>query len=139
MAVLAHTPLHKGFLTDQGILDYAELVAELTPSDTLSESMIDQHILALQSFERLKAYAEKQGHTLSEFALAWLVARPHVVAVNACLYPEHLESTIRAVEWELDAEGLALVREVRQDRNVQAVALSALRIGSHSRRYYDKR
>jgi len=139
MVVLAHTPLLKGYLADQMARDYLDTVEGLNPRGSMTQEVIDTLVQGGQEVMRLHEYANTHGHTLSEFAIAWLLSQPQTVVLNACLTPQNLQSTLRAAEWELDDEALALAKEVRQNPAVLQSINAMLTLASQSKHYYRKR
>jgi aryl-alcohol dehydrogenase-like predicted oxidoreductase len=58
--------------------------------------------------EALDAFAQKRGHTLSELAFSWLLARPSVASVIAgTTKPEQVEANVNAAGWKLSSEEMA--------------------------------
>jgi aryl-alcohol dehydrogenase-like predicted oxidoreductase len=56
----------------------------------------------LEAVPRLEAWAQARGHTITELALAWLLAEPAVCTViTGTTKPEQVEANLRAAEWEL--------------------------------------
>lgn len=57
--------------------------------------------------EAWKAFAEKRGHTMTELAIAWLLAHPVVCSVIAgAVSPEQVQANAKAADWALTAEEL---------------------------------
>ena len=55
--------------------------------------------------ERLRPWAAARGHTLSELALAWLLAFPELSSVLVgARRPEQVDQNLRALDWTLTAE-----------------------------------
>ncbi|MHB1134435.1 MAG: aldo/keto reductase [Chloroflexota bacterium] len=65
----------------------------------------------LAILERLRAFAEKRGHTLPELAVAWLLAETAVATVPVgASKPEHVTANARAADWQLSPDDLAAIR-----------------------------
>lgn len=63
--------------------------------------------------EKLSAWAEERGHSMTELAHVWLLAQPQVCSVISGLTRiEHLESNVKSAEWVLSDEELAEVNAV---------------------------
>jgi aryl-alcohol dehydrogenase-like predicted oxidoreductase len=66
-----------------------------------------------ENFDRVEAYeafAEAQGHTLTELAIAWLLAQPTVASVIAgATRPEQVAANVAAAGWTLSPEEAAEV------------------------------
>ena len=55
--------------------------------------------------EKLRAWAEGQGHTLLELAFAWLLAKPQIASVIAgATRPEQVRANVQAATWKLTGE-----------------------------------
>ena len=64
----------------------------------------------MERVERLLAFAEGEGHTLLELAVAWLAAQPSVVSVICgATSPEQVRANATAASWELTPDQLAAV------------------------------
>ncbi len=62
---------------------------------------------ALDTAQRLDAWARERGHTVAELALAWLIAQPAVATVIAgARAPEQIRANALAGEWKLTADDL---------------------------------
>jgi aryl-alcohol dehydrogenase-like predicted oxidoreductase len=65
---------------------------------------------ALETAQRLDAWARERGHTVGELALAWLIAQPAVATVIAGVRtPEQVTANAHAGEWKLSADDLAAI------------------------------
>ncbi|HEY4691705.1 MAG TPA: aldo/keto reductase, partial [Anaerolineae bacterium] len=63
--------------------------------------------------EKLAQFAEARGHTMTELAIAWLLAQPQVSSVIAgATRPEHIEANVKGAEWALNPDELAQVNAV---------------------------
>jgi aryl-alcohol dehydrogenase-like predicted oxidoreductase len=63
---------------------------------------------ALETVQRLDAWAHERDHSVGELALAWLAAQPAVSTIIAgATRPEQVEANVRAAEWKLTADDLA--------------------------------
>jgi aryl-alcohol dehydrogenase-like predicted oxidoreductase len=66
-----------------------------------------------ENFDRIEAYqafAAERGHTVTELAVAWLLAQPAVTSVIAgATRPEQVEANAAAATWVLTAEEAAAV------------------------------
>jgi aryl-alcohol dehydrogenase-like predicted oxidoreductase len=63
--------------------------------------------------EKLEAFVQARGHTLTELAFSWLAARPTVASVIAgATRPEQIETNVKAAGWALSAEDLAEIDKI---------------------------
>ena len=66
--------------------------------------------------DRLRALAERRGHSLAHLAIAWTLAVPGVhVAIVGSHTPEQIAGTVGAVELELTSGDLAEVEAIMKD------------------------
>lgn len=100
VGVLPYFPLAGGFLT--GKYRRGEDPPEGSRgqrSDYVQQFFTDQYFDAV---ENLQKYAEERGYNLAQLAIAWLAAQPQVSSVIAGVTSlGHLQSNIRAAEWEM--------------------------------------
>lgn len=110
---LPHTPLAGGFLT-----------GKYTPGSppppgsraARGERRVTRLIASDQSevVARYEAAARAFGHSLTELALAWLLAQPSVAsAIVGATSSEQLRANAAAAAWKLSAEELASVEAIR--------------------------
>lgn len=63
--------------------------------------------------EKLEAWAQVRGHSLSELAEVWLLAQPAVCSViSGATRVEQIQSNARAAEWRLSADEVAEVNQI---------------------------
>ena len=68
---------------------------------------------ALETVQRLDAWARAHGHSAAELALAWLAAQPAVSTIIAgARRPEQVTANAKAAEWKLTPEELAEIDRV---------------------------
>ena len=68
---------------------------------------------ALETVQRLDAWARAHGHSAAELALAWLAAQPAVSTIIAgARRPEQVTANAKAAEWKLTPEELAEIDHV---------------------------
>ncbi len=70
------------------------------------------HLLHNEAFfdklDKLQAFAAERGHSVSELAIAWLLAHPWVTSVIAgATKLEQLCGNVKALEWKLSADEMA--------------------------------
>ena len=105
LGIIPYSPLAGGVLT--GKYTPGEPAPEGTRgyNNPRFESRLQR--ATLEAVQRLDAWARQRGHTVSELALAWLVARPGVSTVIAgATRPEQVVTNVRAAEWQLSQEDM---------------------------------
>ena len=111
VGILPYFPLAGGFLTGK----YQR--GRPAPAGSRGESsayvqkyMTDANYDIL---EQLTALAQARGHSLTELAIAWLLAQPQTASVIAgATQPEHVTANARAAEWALTADELHQVNAI---------------------------
>lgn len=103
VGVVPYTPLASGILTGK-YKENEEPAAGTRLGDLagIRSRLTDEKLAAT---ERIRAWAEKRGHTPAEAAIAWLLAHPVVSSVIAgARTPEQLTANIKAAEWTLSPD-----------------------------------
>jgi aryl-alcohol dehydrogenase-like predicted oxidoreductase len=99
IAFIPYFPLANGLLTGKYRPDTA------LPPGSRAEAGFGPKVFTeenLQWAERLRQFAERNGHTLVELAISWLAAQPAVASVIAgARTPEQAASNAAAAEWKL--------------------------------------
>jgi aryl-alcohol dehydrogenase-like predicted oxidoreductase len=108
LGVVPYFPLASGLLTGK----YRR--GEPFPEGTrLARSERFASVATDENFDRLEAYeafARDRGHTITELAIAWLLAQPNVASVIAgATRPEQVAANAAAAAWVLTAEEAAEV------------------------------
>lgn len=98
-------PLAGGFLTGK----YKRGEAAPAGSRGESSSYVQQYMTDknYDILEKLEAWVTERDRTLSEFAIAWLMAQPQVCSVISGLTKlAHLEQNVKAADWNLTPQEL---------------------------------
>ena len=111
LGVIPYFPLGAGILT--GKYKPGEPVPEGTRGYNNPNFERRLQPAALETVQRLDAWARERDHIVGELALAWLAAQPAVSTVIAgTTRPEQVEANVRAAGWKLTADDLAAVERV---------------------------
>lgn len=111
VGVIPYSPLASGVLTGKYIPGQA--APENTRGHDYPNFASRMQAEALETAQRLDAWARERGHTASELALAWLAAQPAVSTIIAgARSPEQVIENTRASEWKLTADDLAEIDRV---------------------------
>jgi aryl-alcohol dehydrogenase-like predicted oxidoreductase len=109
LGILPYFPLASGFLTGK----YRQ--GEKPGADTRLGAWgpRGEQVLSDRNFEtlgKLEPIAEKNGKTMLDLAVGWLVSQPHVSSVIAgATKPEQVEANVAAANWRLTPEQLSEV------------------------------
>jgi aryl-alcohol dehydrogenase-like predicted oxidoreductase len=109
IGVIAYSPMQSGLLTGKYT---RERIASLPDNDWRKEKNPDFREPALSAnlklIEGLHPIAERNGKTLAQLAIAWVLRRPEVTAaIVGSRRPSQIEETARAGDWELTQEDIA--------------------------------
>jgi aryl-alcohol dehydrogenase-like predicted oxidoreductase len=109
IGVIAYSPMQSGLLTGKYT---RERIASLPDNDWRKEKNPDFREPALSAnlklIEGLRPIAERNGKTLAQLAIAWVLRRPEVTtAIVGSRRPSQIEETARAGDWELTQEDIA--------------------------------
>jgi len=111
IGVLPYFPLAGGFLTGK-----YKRGQPAPPGSRGESSQYVQKYMTEANYtivEKLAQFAEARGHTMTELAIAWLLAQPQVSSVIAgATRPEHIEANVKGAEWALNPDELAQVNAV---------------------------
>jgi aryl-alcohol dehydrogenase-like predicted oxidoreductase len=111
IGVLIYGPLAHGLLT--GALDEN---ATFPPDDWRSQSPLFQGDTLRRNVEKvreLERFARERGHSVSQLAIAWTLARPGVdVAIVGSRRAAHIEDSLAALDLRLSGEDLAAIDRI---------------------------
>lgn len=118
IGVINHSPLAKGLLTGRYTKDH------VFPKDDERSWMAafqgERFSSALAVADKLKAWAEKRGHTLAGLAIAWVLSNP---AVTSCIVgaktPAQAVKNAAAAEWMLSPAEIQQIEEIQGTFRIQ--------------------
>jgi len=108
IGVVAYSPMQRGLLTGKFS---PERLAALDPGDHRRKNADfrkPKFTATLELVERLRPIAERNGRTLAQLAISWVLRRPEVTAAIAgARRPDQIQETAGAGDWNLGAEAIA--------------------------------
>ncbi len=115
VGILPYFPLAGGFLTGK----YQE--GEPPPQGSRGESSpYVQRYFTPENFAKvrqLREWADTQGHSMAELAVAWLLAQPQLASVIAGVTRlEQVEANVRAAAWRLTPDEEQAIRAILEGR-----------------------
>ncbi|HET6568123.1 MAG TPA: aldo/keto reductase [Rhodothermales bacterium] len=120
IGVVAYSPMQTGLLTGKFT---RERVRNLPEDDFRRDNTYYQEpelSANLDLVEKLRPVAERNGHTLAQLAIAWVLRRPEVTsAIVGARRPSQIEETAPAADWTLSDEDAAEIEGLLQEREVQ--------------------
>jgi len=107
IGVVAYSPMQRGLLTGKFS---QERLADL-PLDDHRRRNPDFHepkfTATLELVEQLRPIAERNGKTLAQLSISWVLRRPEVTAaIVGARKPQQIEETAPASDWNLSKEDI---------------------------------
>ncbi len=111
IGVVCYSPMSKGLLTGKFS---KERLDNLPEEDHRKRGFREpQFSLTLEMVEELRPVADKNGKTLAQLAIAWVLRRPEVTAaIVGTRRPDQIEETAQASGWSLSQEDIAAVDKI---------------------------
>ncbi|MHC4084917.1 MAG: aldo/keto reductase [Planctomycetota bacterium] len=120
IGVVAYSPMQRGLLTGKFS---PERLAALSPDDHRRNNpdfQEPQFSATLQFVDELRPIAERNGRTLAQLSISWVLRRPEVTAaIVGARRPEQIVETAPASDWVLSREDIDEVEQLlgkRQER-----------------------
>ncbi len=125
MGVVAYSPMQRGLLTGKF---GPERLAALAPDDhrrRAPEFQEPQFSATLELVEGLKKIAERNGRTVAQLAVSWVLRRPEVTAaIVGARRPGQIAETAPASDWNLGKKDIEEIEKLlaRRDKKLAAGA-----------------
>lgn len=117
VGAIVHSPLAKGLLTGKYAPDHT--FPEGDERSWMAGFQGERFAAALRVADELKAWAESQGHSLYELAIAWTLANPAVTScITGAKTPEQARQNAAAADWVLTQDALAELDRIQGDFRV---------------------
>lgn len=120
IGVVAYSPMQRGLLTGKFS---PERLASL-PLDDHRRRNPDFHepqfTATLELVEKLRPIAERNGRTLAQLSISWVLRRPEVTAaIVGARKPEQILETAPASDWDLDKEDIEQIEQLLTERQAK--------------------
>lgn len=121
MGVVVYSPMQRGLLTGKF---NAERLAALAPDDHRRRSpefQEPQFSATLELVEGLKKIAERNGRTVAQLAVSWVLRRPEVTAaIVGARRPGQITETAPASDWSLNKKDIEAIEKLlaRRDKRL---------------------
>jgi len=120
IGVIAYSPMQRGLLTGKFS---QERLAGL-PLDDHRRRNPDFHepqfTATLQLVERLKEIADRNGKTLAQLAISWVLRRPEVTAaIVGARRPDQIAETAPASDWNLSEKDIEKIEKLLAERQAK--------------------
>lgn len=117
IGVIVHSPLAKGLLTGKYAPDH--IFPDGDERSWMAGFQDERFAAALRVADELKAWAESQGHSLYELAIAWVLANSAVTScITGAKTPEQVRLNAAAADWVLTRDNLQEVERIQGDFRV---------------------
>jgi aryl-alcohol dehydrogenase-like predicted oxidoreductase len=130
IGVVAYSPMGKGLLTGKFS---AERAANLPANDHRSRDPKFQSPLLeinLRLVDGLRPIAERQGRSVAELAIAWVLRRSEVTsAIVGARSPGQIEELVAAGDWELSATDQQQITRLLEERQAAMDVLGPVNTG----------
>jgi len=117
IGVVVYSPMQRGLLTGKFS---RERFAALPPDDHRKvnpDFQEPQFTATLQFVERMRPIAERNGKTLAQLAISWVLRRKEVAAaIVGARRPEQIEETVKAGDWKLVEEDIEQIEQLLKER-----------------------
>lgn len=113
MSLLAHSPLHKGMLSERMIGEVDGVITEWEAQGDESEELAALE----ESMDVLRGLSERAveaGHNLSRLGIAWVAMQPDTVVLSSPTNSSRLNDAREGSNWQLDNETMDAVSEAQR-------------------------
>jgi aryl-alcohol dehydrogenase-like predicted oxidoreductase len=118
LGIIAYSPMQAGLLTGKFT---KERIASLPDGDWRKQNPFfgePQLSANLALVEKLRPIAERNGKTLAQLAIAWVLRRPELTAaIVGARRPSQIEETAPAGDWTLSQEDIAEIDALLEERD----------------------
>jgi aryl-alcohol dehydrogenase-like predicted oxidoreductase len=120
IGVIVYSPMQRGLLTGKF---NAERVANLPEGDHRKANpdfQQPQFNATLQLIEQLRPITERNGKTLAQLAISWVLRRPEVTAaIVGARRPSQITETAPASDWELTEKDIEHIEQLLNERDAK--------------------
>lgn len=122
IGVIVYSPMQSGLLTDKITREWVQQLPEDDWRRRNPRFQEPELSVNLKLVEGLRRIAERNGRTVAQLAIAWVLRRPEVTAaIVGARKPSQIEETAPAADWTLSSEDLAEIDALLAERE-QALA-----------------
>jgi aryl-alcohol dehydrogenase-like predicted oxidoreductase len=120
IGVIVYSPMQRGLLTGK----FSPERFSALPLDDHRRRSPDFHepqfTATLEFVEQLKPIAERNGKTLAQLSISWVLRRPEVTAaIVGVRRPEQIIETAPASDWDLSKEDIEQIEKLLADRQAK--------------------
>jgi aryl-alcohol dehydrogenase-like predicted oxidoreductase len=120
IGVVVYSPMQRGLLTGK----FSQQRLAGLPLDDHRRRMPDfqepQFSATLQLVDQLRPIAERNGRTLAQLAISWVLRRSEVTAaIVGARRPDQIKETVKAGDWKLAKDDIAEIEKLLAERQVK--------------------
>jgi aryl-alcohol dehydrogenase-like predicted oxidoreductase len=113
IGVVCYSPMGKGLLTGKFSKERVDNLSDEDHRKRGSEFHDPQLSITLGMLDELRPIADKNGRTLAQLAIAWVLRRPEVTAaIVGTRRPSQIEETAKAGDWNLSQGDIAKIDQI---------------------------
>jgi aryl-alcohol dehydrogenase-like predicted oxidoreductase len=117
IGVVAYSPMQKGLLTGKVTREWVQNLAE--SDHRRRDAMFQEPQLSanLELVNELRKIAERNGKTVAQLAIAWVLRRPEITsAIVGARRPSQIEETVAAGDWSLSPADVSAIDALLTER-----------------------
>ncbi|MCS7219877.1 MAG: aldo/keto reductase [Anaerolineae bacterium] len=117
IGVIVYSPMQSGLLTGKVTREWVQRLPEDDWRRRNSHFQEPELSVNLRLVEGLRRIAERNGRTVAQLAIAWVLRRPEVTAaIVGARKPSQIEETAPAADWTLSSEDIAEIDALLAER-----------------------
>jgi aryl-alcohol dehydrogenase-like predicted oxidoreductase len=123
IGVVAYSPMQRGLLTGKFSKERFDALALDDHRRKSPDFLEPQFSATLEFVDELRPIAERNGRTLAQLAVSWVLRRPEVTAaIVGARRPEQIEETYSASDWDLSREDIDEIEKLLAERQERVAA-----------------
>jgi aryl-alcohol dehydrogenase-like predicted oxidoreductase len=120
IGIVAYSPMQRGLLTGKFSQERLAALAIDDHRRRNPDFQEPQFTATLQLVEKLRPIAERNGRTLAQLAIMWVLRRPEVTAaIVGARRPEQIVETAPASDWTLSQEDIEEIERLLVERQAK--------------------
>ncbi len=110
LSILAYSPLAQGLLTGKFTRAHSFPTGEFRAHHKLCQP--DHYERVQQALDRLRPIADNYNISLTQLALAWLIAQPQTIAIAGARTADQVKDNAKAMRVQLSVQDIQLIEEI---------------------------
>jgi aryl-alcohol dehydrogenase-like predicted oxidoreductase len=123
IGVVCYSPMGKGLLTGKFSRERAENLPDEDHRKRSADFQEPRLGIMMDMLDELRPIAEKNGRTLAQLAIVWVLRRPEVTAaIVGARRPFQIEETAQAGDWNLSREDIEAIDKILEEYDAKFAA-----------------